>query len=327
MKSWWKAACGLLAVTAACALPVSASANTYPTQTLRILVPFGPGGGTDTVARALASRLAPVLGQSVVVENMPGGNSVIASRQVATAAPDGHTLLLTTDIHAINAAHGVDLPYDSLKGFRFVSQLTASPLMLMAHPSAGIGSVRELAEAARQRPNHFKFGSLGTSSPHFLAFEWWKSMAKVQIVDVPYKGGGQVLADNLGGHVDLSLIVAGNGIRHHQDGKLRALAVTGPARWPTAPEIPTFAEAGYPELVFLNWYAILAPAGTPTPVVERLNAEIRKIMHQPDVAEILLKTGLQPATGTSAELEAMVRRDIDKYRRIIELSGAKPEGR
>lgn len=327
MKASLNRLIGRCTALAMLALLPAAQAAQFPTQGLRIVVPFGAGGGTDLVARTLAARLTPVLGQTVTVENMPGGNSVIASRAVAAAQPDGHTLLLTTDIHAINAAFDSNLPYDSLRDFSFVTQVTTSPLMLVAHPSLGVSSLAELVAAAKKSPDKFSFGSLGSSSPHYLAFEWWKSMAGVRIVDVPYKGGGQVLADNLAGHVGLSLIVAGNGVRQANDGKLVPLAVTSAEPWTIGRTVPSFATSGFPELVVMNWYAILAPAKTPEAIVQRLNNEIRAILKDPTVTEIFTKVGVQASTGSPAELEAMVRKDIDKYRRIIKLVGAKPEGK
>jgi tripartite-type tricarboxylate transporter receptor subunit TctC len=316
----------LLAAAALFAAPVTGAAE-FPSQAVRIVVPFAPGGGTDVVARLLAERLAPVLGVPVLVDNKPGGNSVIATRQVALAPADGHTLLLTTDIHAINAAYGGTMPYDSLKDFAFVTQLTTSPLMLLAHPSTGMRTLGDVVTQAKAQPGRLSFASLGSSSPHYLAFEWFKRMAGIDLIDVPYKGGGQALVDLLGGQVSLSLIVAGNGIKHARAGKLVALAVTSPARNAVAPEVPTFAESGYPEFALVDWYAILAPAGTPAPVVARLAREIGKVMHDPAVVERIAAVGLDPATGTPAELEALVRRDIERYRHMIALTGAKPEER
>jgi len=313
----------LLCAAAVWAIPVRATE--FAGQPLRIVVPFGPGGGTDVVARMLAERLAPVLGTTVVVDNRPGGNSVIATRAVAGAAADGHTLLLTTDIHAINAAYAANLPYDTLRDFTPVAQLTTSPLMLLAHPSAGVRTLPELVAAAKAQPGRLSFGSLGTSSPHYLGFAWFKKMAGIDVIDVPYKGGGQALVDLLGGQVQLSLVVAGNGIKHARAGKAVALAVTSPARHATAPEVPTFAESGWPEFALVNWYALFAPAGTPAPLVARLAAEVGTILRDPAVVDKLAATGLDAAPGTPAELDALLRRDVDRYRRIIALTGAKPE--
>ena len=321
MKTWFST---MLAAAAMIVAPVAGAAD-FPSQPVRIVVPFGPGGGTDVVARSLAERLSPILGVPVLVDNKPGGNSVIATRQVALAPADGHTLLLTTDIHAINAAYASALPYDSLKDFAFVTQLTTSPLMLLAHPSTGMRTLADVVTQARAQPGRLSFASLGSSSPHYLGFEWFKRMAGIEVIDVPYKGGGQALVDLLGGQVNLSLIVAGNGIKHARAGKLAALAITSPTRNALAPEVPTFAESGYPEFSLLNWYAIMAPAGTPPAVVARLSREIGKIMHDPVIAERVSAVGLDPVTGTPAELEALVRRDIERYRRIIVLTGAKPE--
>ena len=306
-------------------LPGPASAADYPTQSVRIVVPFAPGGGTDLAARAIAEKLTTSLGKPVVVENRPGGNSVIASQIVATAPADGHTLLLTTDIHAINAAYAAPLPYDSLKDFAFVAQLTTSPLMLVAHPSSGVQTVADLVRRAKAEPRRLSFASLGPSSPHHLGFEWFERMAGIDVVDVPYKGGGQALADTLGGQVELSLIVAGNGIRQARAGKLNAVAVTSPQRTAIAPDVPTVAESGYPDFAIVNWYAILAPAGTAPGIVDRLNREIRRALSDKAVIDRLVGAGLEPTTGSPAELEALVRRDVDKYRRIIALTGAKLE--
>lgn len=299
----------------------------FPTKPIRILVPFPPGGGTDVAARALAEHLAREFGQPAVVENRPGGNSIIATEAVAKAAPDGHTLLLTTDFHSINAAFGVGLPYDSLKDFAFVARVSTSPLMLVAHPSTNARTLKELVAAANANPGKLSFASLGTSSPHHLGFEWFKRMAGVNILDVPYKGGGPALADLLGGQVNLMFIVAANGIRQARAGKLVALAVTGPGRAGVAPEVPTFAESGYPEFVLLNWYGILAPAGTPRDAVAKLNAAIVGALATPAVADRLAGAGVDPAPGTPEALESWIRNDIERYRRIIEATGAKPEGR
>lgn len=316
----------LLAVLAAVAASPASGAD-VPGQPVRIVVPFPPGGGTDVVARVIAERLTPILGTQVLVDNRPGGNSVIATRYVAAAPADGHTLLLTTDIHAINAAYGLALPYDSLKDFAFVTQLTTSPLMLVAYPAVGARSLADLVALARAKPGSLSFASLGSSSPHYLGFEWFKRMAGIDVLDVPYKGGGQALVDLLGGQVSLSLIVAGNGIRHAKAGKLVALAVTSPARTPAAPDVPTVAESGYPEFALVNWYAILAPAGTPPAVIARLNREIGAVLREPWVVERILAAGLDVVTGSPADLEALVRRDIERYRRIIALTGARPEER
>lgn len=307
--------------------PPLAFAQTFPTKPIRILVPFPPGGGTDVAARALAEHLTKELGQPAVVENRPGGNSIIATEAVARAAPDGHTLLLTTDFHSINAAFGAGLPYDSLKDFVTVARVSTSPLMLVAHPSTGAKTLGELVAAAKASPGKLSFASLGTSSPHYLGFEWFKRMAGANMLDVPYKGGGPALADLLGGQVNLMFVVAANGIRQARAGKLVALAVTGPTRTAVAPEVPTFAESGFPEFVLLNWYGVLAPAGTPRDAVLRLNAAIVGGLATPVVAERLAGVGVDPAPSTPEALEDWIKQDIERYRRIIALTGARPEGR
>jgi len=304
-----------------------ASAQAFPLKPLRILVPFPPGGGTDVAARALGEHLTRDLGQPVVVDNRPGGNSVIATEALARSEPDGHTLLLTTDFHSINAAFGAALPYDSLKDFAFVARVSTSPLMLVTHPGAGWKTLGEAVAAARANPGKLSFASLGTSSPHYLGFEWFKRMAKLDMIDVPYKGGGPALAAVMGGQVTLSFVVASNGIRQAQAGKLVALAVTGPARASVAPGVPTFAESGYPEFAMLNWYGILVPAATLRPAIQRLNASIVSALKTAAVQGRLATAGVDAAPSTPEELEAWVRKDIAHYRRMIELTGARPEGR
>jgi tripartite-type tricarboxylate transporter receptor subunit TctC len=310
-----------------CAVFGVASAQGFPSRPLRILVPFPPGGGTDVAARALGEHLFRELGQPVVVDNRPGGNSVIATEALARAEPDGHTLLLTTDFHSINAAFGVALPYDSLKDFAFVARVSTSPLMLVTYPGAGMKSLADVVAAARANPGRLSFASLGTSSPHYLSFEWFKRIAKLDMIDVPYKGGGPALAAVMGAQVNFSFVVASNGIRQAKAGKLVALAVTGPTRAGAAPEVPTFAESGYPEFVLLNWYGILAPAGTPRPAIQRLNASIVSGLKGAEVPARLASAGVDAAPSTPEELETWVRNDIAHYRRMIELTGAKPEGR
>ena len=304
-----------------------AAAQVFPSKPLRLLVPFPPGGGTDVAARALGEHLGRELGQPVVVDNRPGGNSVIATEALARAEPDGHTLPLTTDFHSIHAAFGAALPYDALKDFAFVARVSTSPLMLVTHPRAGLNTLGEAVAAARANPGKLSFASLGTSSPHYLGFEWFKRMAKLDMIDVPYKGGGPALAAVMGAQVGFSFVVAANGIRQAKGGKLVALAVTGPARASVAPAVPTFAESGYPEFVMLNWYGILAPAGTPRTAVQRLNASIVAGLKTAEVQGRLESAGVDAAPGTPEELEAWVRRDIAHYRRMIELTGARPEGR
>jgi tripartite-type tricarboxylate transporter receptor subunit TctC len=304
-----------------------ACAQSFPSRPLRLLVPFPPGGGTDVAARALGEHLARDLGQPVVIDNRPGGNSVIATEALARAPADGHTLLLTTDFHSINAAFGIALPYDSLRDFAFVTRVSTSPLMLVTYPAAGIKSLSDAVAAARANPGKLSFASLGTSSPHYLGFEWFKRMAKLDMIDVPYKGGGPALAAVMGGQVTFSFIVASNGIRQAQAGKLVALAVTGPTRAAVAPGVPTFAESGYPQFVMLNWYGILVPAGTPRPVIQRLNGSLVAALKTAEVQARLATAGVDAAPSTPEELESWVRKDIANYRHMIELTGARPEGR
>jgi tripartite-type tricarboxylate transporter receptor subunit TctC len=307
--------------------PALAQDAAFPSRPIRLVVPFPPGGGTDVAARALAAHLQQDLGQPVVVDNRAGGNSVIASEIVARAPADGHTLLLTTDFHSINAAFGGKLPYDTLRDFAPVARVSTSPLMLVAHPSAQAQNLGELVAAAKAKPGRLSFASLGKSSPHHLGFAWFKHLAGIDILDVPYKGGGPALADVLGGQVHLTLVVAANGIAQARAGKVVALAVTGPARAAVAGDVPTFAEAGFPQFVMLNWYGVFAPAGTPGDVIATLNGSIVRGLRTPAVAARITAVGVDPAPSTPAELDAWLRADIARYRKMIELTGAEPETR
>lgn len=304
----------------------AAAAEYAWTQPMHIIVPFPPGGGTDLVARLLAERLTPRLDTPVIVDNRPGCNSIIATRAVAGAPPDGSVFGLTTDIHAINAAFAQSLPFDSVRDFVFVCQLTTSPLMLVAHPGVDVRTLGELVTLARAQPGRLSFASLGPSSPHHLGFEWFKRMAGIDVVDVPYKGGGQALVDVMGGQVQLSLVVAGNGMRQVRAGKLVALAVTSAQRNAAAPEVPTFAESGFPEFSLMNWYALLGPAGTPQSAVARLARECATVLREPSAVEKIAAAGLEVAVGTPAEAAELVRGDIERWRRIIKLTDARPQG-
>jgi tripartite-type tricarboxylate transporter receptor subunit TctC len=316
-----------IAIALAAVVGTAQAQTAFPGKAVRIVVPFPPGGGTDVAARALAEFMTRDLGQPVLVENRPGGNSIIATDVVAKAQPDGHTLLLTTDFHSINAAFGLNLPYDSMRDFAFVSRVSTSPLMLVAHPGAGVKTLAEMVAAAKANPGKLTFASLGTSSPHHLGFEWFKRLAGVDILDIPYKGGGPASADVMGGQVTQMFIVASNGIRFAKAGKLVPLAVTGPQRTGVAPDVPTFAESGYPEFTMLNWYGILAPSGTPAEALAKLNTSVVAAVGAPEVVARLASAGVDPAPSTGREFEAFVRSDIEKYRRIIQLTGARPEGR
>jgi tripartite-type tricarboxylate transporter receptor subunit TctC len=308
---------------AAIGLP-PAFAQTFPAKPVRILVPFPPGGGTDVAARALGEHLQKEFGQPVVVENRPGGNSIIATDAVAKAAPDGHTLLLTTDFHSINAAFGAGLPYDSLKDFAFVARVSTSPLMLVAHPSTNAKTLGELVAAAKASPGKLSFASLGTSSPHYLGFEWFKRMAGADVLDVPYKGGGPALADLLGGQIPVFVAVISTGVPPVKSGRAVALAVTGAKRSNALPEVPTVAETpGLKGYEASNWYGMVAPAGTPKPVIDRLHHDLTAVLNNAGIRDQLAAQGIESATSTPEEFSAYIRSEAAKWGKVIRTANLK----
>jgi tripartite-type tricarboxylate transporter receptor subunit TctC len=301
-----------------------AAAQTFPSKPIRLIVPYPPGGGTDTAARPIAQKMTESIGQAVIVDNRPGASEIIGTEAVARAAPDGYTLLLTTNAFAINPSLPPKLPYDSAREFAPVSPLVTTPFMLVSSPRLQANSMAELVKLAKAQPGKLNFASLGTGTPHHLAMEWLKLLAGVDIVAVPYKGVGPGLAAVMAGEVELMFTGLTAGLVQVNAGKVRALAVTTAKRTPAAPQVPTIAEAGYPEYEALAWYGILAPAGTPAPVISRLNAEFAKALNAPDIRERFAKIGVDPAPGSPSELLEMIRKETELWAKIIRATGVKP---
>ncbi len=302
-----------------------AAAQSFPSKPIRLIVPYPPGGGTDTAARPIAQKMTESLGQAVIVDNRPGASEIIGTEAVARAAPDGYTLLLTTNAFAINPSLQPKLPYDSTRDFAPVSPLVTTPFMLVSSPRLQANSMAELVKLAKAQPGKLNFASLGSGTPHHLAMEWLKLLAGVDIVAVPYKGVGPGLAAVMTGEVELMFTGLTAGLVQVNAGKVRALAVTTAKRAPAAPEIPTIAEAGYPEYEALAWYGILAPAGTPAPVISRLNAEFAKALNAPDIRERFAKIGVDPAPGSPSDLLEMIRKETQLWSKVIKAMGVKPE--
>jgi tripartite-type tricarboxylate transporter receptor subunit TctC len=313
----------LAAALLACAVP--AHGESFPSRAIRLVVPYPPGGGTDTVARPLAQKISESIGQPVVIDNRGGASEVIGTEVVARAAPDGYTLLMTTNAFAINVAAQRRLPYDPARDFTPVGRLITTPFMLVAHPGMKEASVRELIAAAKAQPGKLNYASLGSGTPHHLAMEWFKSMAGVDIVAVPYKGVGPGLAAVMAGEVQLMLTGLTAGLTQVKAGKLRALAVTTAVRSPAAPEIPTVAEAGLAGYEALAWYGILAPAGTPPEALRSLHAELAKALAAPDLRQRFASIGVDPAPSTPAELQQLIRDETALWTKVIRSAGIKPD--
>jgi tripartite-type tricarboxylate transporter receptor subunit TctC len=317
--------CLFLLALAALVAAGAAFAADYPSRPIRLVVPYPPGGGTDTVARPLAQKVTESVGQPVVVDNRGGASEIIGTEAVARSAPDGYTLLMTTNAFAINVALQRKLPYDPARDFVPVGRLITTPFMLVAHPGLQAASVRELIALAKAQPGKLNYASLGSGTPHHLAMEWFKVLAGVDIVAVPYKGVGPGIAAVSAGEVQLMLTGLTAGLAQVKGGKLRALAVTTTARSSAAPEIPTVAEAGFAGYDALAWYGILAPAGTPQEVIARLNAEIAKALGALDLRQRLANLGVDPAPGTPGELQRLIRDETQLWTKVIKAAGIKAD--
>jgi tripartite-type tricarboxylate transporter receptor subunit TctC len=291
-------------------------AQQYPTKPLRMFIPAGPGGGVDTVARAVGQPLGVALGQAVVMENRPGAGTMLASELLAKAPPDGHTLLMGTNSHAINAAIHKELRYDPINDFGLVTLVATVPYWLVVHPSVPAKSVKELIALAKRRPGELLFGSAGSGSGTHLAFELFKSLAQIDVVHVPYKGGSAALIDLLGGHVQLMMSNTINSRPHVKSGKLNALAISTAKRSPTYPDVPTVAEAGVPGYQADVWYGVMVPAKTPAEIVGRLNREVLAIIRTGEAKARLAAEGAEVLGGTPAEFGTVLRNDIRKWAKL-----------
>ena len=316
----------LLVAGALLAGSLPASAQPYPNRPLRIVVPFPPGGGTDIGTRIVAQKLQEAWGQAVIVENKPGAAGIVGTELTAKSAPDGYTFMMgNIGTHAINVSLYKKLAYDPVRDFAPVSMVADLPLLLLVHPSVPANSVKELIALAKSQPGKLNFSSSGAGGSMHVAAELFKSMAGVDMVHIPYKGGAPAVADLLSGQVALSFSTVLETIQHVKAGKVRALAVTNDHRSIALPDLPTIAEAGLPGYQSISWLALFAPAGTPKDIVNKVSAESVRILKLPDVKERLLAQGAEPIGSTPEQLAATLAADIAKYAKVIRESGYKPE--
>jgi tripartite-type tricarboxylate transporter receptor subunit TctC len=310
----------------ALAIAAPAFSQTFPSRPVRFVVPFAPGGSTDTLARTMGVKLAETLGQQVVVDNRTGGNGDIGMLTVAKAPPDGHTIVLGYIANlAIAPSLQTKMPYDPVKDFAPITQPASSPNVLTAHPSVQAKTLKELIALAKASPGKLSFASTGVASVGHLTGELINNLAGIKITHVPYKGSGQAVTDILGGHVNIMYSGFSSTIAHIKSGKLRALAVTGPKRSPALAEVPTIAEQGFPGVEATAWYGVLAPAGTPKPVVARLHGDLVKILKQPDVVQRLDGLGFEIVASTPEQFGAYIRSEIKKWAKVVKASGAKAD--
>jgi len=303
----------------------AALAQTWPTRPIRFVVPTGPGGGPDVVARLLGPSLTALTGQQIVVDNRPGANAMLAAEFVARAPPDGYTWLFGTGQNTVNPSLMKSIPHDIARDFAPVSVVLHAPYLLVVHPSLPVRSVKDLIAFAHARPGKLNFGSGGVGSAAHLSGELFKTMAKVDMVHVPYKGIGPALSDLIGGHLELMYPAIASGIPYHKAGRLRGLGVTSPQRHPSIPEIPTIAEAALPGYEMRSWYGVLVPAGTPADIVARINALIVKVVGGAEIRQALIAQGTDPETNSPEVFGKFIRDELVRAERVVRASGAKPE--
>ena len=288
----------------------------YPTRPVRVVVAFAPGGGTDIVARALSANLSARFGQQFVVDNRPGGGGVAGIELVARAQPNGYTLLVVSSSFAANAALR-KTSYDPINGFQPISLLSRQGLLVLVHPSVPVSNLKELIALAKSKPGALSYGSSGNGGIQHLATEMFKSMAKIDIVHVPYKGTAPALTDLMAGQIQLSMLSIVATLSHVRSGKLKGLAVSSVNRSEAAPEIPTVAEAGVPGYSFYGWYCMLAPAKTPRKVVNALNAAVVSAMQSAEMRDRLAADGSTVVGSTADELGAHIRAEIAKLSKLV----------
>ena len=313
----------LVAILAGCAATGAALAQTFPARPVRMVVPYSQGTATDNVARLFAQKLGESWSQQAVVENQPGANGIIGTEAVARAPKDGHTLAVIAANHVVSGHLYSKLPYDPVKDFAAISIVGQVPFLLVVHPSVAARSAQELAQLARAQPGRLSYGSAGSGSPPHLSGEMFKSLAKVDILHVPYKGLAPALTDLLGGQVQMVFPAITAGLPHVRSGKLRALGVTSLARSPAAPDLPTLDEQGLSGFEVVSWIGFVAPAGTPAELIAKLHADVAKVLAAKDVRERLAGFGVDIVGSTTEQMAQVMAHDSARWGRIVRESGAK----
>jgi tripartite-type tricarboxylate transporter receptor subunit TctC len=295
----------------------------YPAKPIRLVVPFAPGGPVDTLGRAMQPRLAEALGQPIVIDNRAGAGSIIGTEAVVKAPPDGYTLLLTSSSIAINPSIYPKMPFDATRDLVPISQISTSSLIVVVHPSVPVRSVKELIALAKARKGELIYASTGTGSAPHLSVELFAAMTGTKLIHVPHKGAAPATIDLLAGNVAFMFNNLISAVPNVQAGRLRALAVTGAARTPALPDLPTVAEAGVPGYEASTWYAMFAPAGVAQPIIGRLHREVAAVAKSPDIRKQLQAVGIEPVGGTPAALAQYLRSEIVKWGKVAKASGAK----
>ena len=306
------------------AAPVIAQTQSYPAKPVRIVVPYPPGGTTDLLARLVAAKLGEKLGHNFTVDNRAGASGAIGSQLVSKSPPDGYTLVMATiSSHGINSALNKALPYDPVADFAPITVVASTPNVITVNPDLPAKTLSELLAMARAKPGSLSFGSTSAGGSPHMSVELLKMMAGVNMVHIPYKGGAPMLTDLIGNQIPIGVDNLPSSIAHIRSGKIRALAVTTARRWPGAPDIPTVAEAGVAGYEASAWFGLLAPAGTPRPIVDLLHRTVAAIVRQPDVAQQMLEMGAEPVANTPEAFGRQIAGEIDKWKKVAAATGVK----
>jgi tripartite-type tricarboxylate transporter receptor subunit TctC len=302
-----------------------AQAQDYPSKPVRIIVPFAAGGPADIYARQIGQHLSETLKQSFVIEDRPGGGSVIGTDAVAKSAPDGYTLLMMSNTHTTNESLIADKPFQLMRDFAPVAPVNYSDLVMVVHPSVPVNDLKGFIALAKAKPKGLDYASSGPGTPYHMAGELFKAMSGTDIVHVPYKGSSGARNDILAGHVPMMFDAITVMAPNVQAGKLKALGTTGTKRSSVLPDVPTVAEAGVPGYEATIWLGLMAPAGTPKPIIDKLNAEVTRVVDRADIRQAWARQGAEPMIMNPAEFDAYLRRDIAKWAEVVRVSGAKAQ--
>jgi tripartite-type tricarboxylate transporter receptor subunit TctC len=313
-----------LALALAGSVAVPAAAQDYPERAVKIIVPFGAGGPADNYARYVADQLQKTWNQSFVVESRPGAGSFIGTSEVAKAAPDGYTLLMMSNTHTVNETLRPSRPFNLMRDFVGIAPINYSDLIMVVHPSVPANNLKEFLALAKSKPGALNYASSGLGTPYHMAGELFKALSGTDIVHVPHKASGDARTAVLGGHVQMMIDAITTTAPTVQGGQVRALGTTGKTRSDLLPDVPTVAEAGVPGYEATIWLGLMAPTGTPKPVVDKLNAEVNKMLARSDTKEAWAKQGAVPMVMSPAEFDTYLRADIDKWADVIQKAGIKP---
>ena len=326
MKQSYNTALRIVSAACLCIAGAAVHAQTFPAKTIRIVVPFAPGGANDIIARVVSQRLAEPLGQQVIVDNRGGAGGAVGAELVVRSPADGYTLLLANPgPNAINPVLQPKTPYDPIKDFTMVTLMAVSPQVLVIHPSMPVRSVKDLVALARAKPGQINYGSSGIGAITHLAMEFFKARTKTDMVHIPYQGANLSLTALIGGQVSTMFAALGSITNMLGSGKIKALGVAANERTPLLPNVPTIAEGGIKDFEVVNWFGILAPANTPRLVVDRLNQAINRVVQSPETKERFSSLGFEPRGGTPEDLERHIKSEIARWTGVIKSQGIKPE--